>query len=340
MAQREVKLPAEGKVGHRWDTGAPICSPAEHQRIVQAYVDQEAARAPIVPPTAPPRRAPWQPSPTDPTELTISARALAKARGTVEDFARSYMPLLGLPVTDVLCFADSLYVVAASLYELDELNEQELDPSQAPAATALRTFLAGRGLLEDVQGTLNKGDVYWSLERQLGADWKRPPGVDDEEHEDNLPQQACRASASKSFDYHVLALLIAGLTGRKIDKQMMLFLGACFQLVEVEDDLKDYRKDHETGAFNIYAAFVRRYGADAPNHLRDWIGEREAYYLEARRAADLPDKLIRFHVERNEAQGGRGAGDGSRDRAVAYTGPDPTTFVVVNSNHRMLSQAI
>ena len=40
------------------------------------------------------------------------ARALAKARGTVEDFARSYMPLLGLPVDDVLCFADSLYFVA------------------------------------------------------------------------------------------------------------------------------------------------------------------------------------------------------------------------------------
>ena len=70
------------------------------------------------------RRAPWQPSPTDPTEPTISARALAKARGTVEDFARSYMPLLGLPVDDVLCFADSLYFVAGSLYELDELNER------------------------------------------------------------------------------------------------------------------------------------------------------------------------------------------------------------------------
>ena len=84
------------------------------------------------------RRAPWQPSPTDPTEPTISARALAKARGTVEDFARSYMPLLGLLVDDVLCFADSLYFVAGSLYELDELNERGGDPSQAPAAAALR----------------------------------------------------------------------------------------------------------------------------------------------------------------------------------------------------------
>ena len=102
-------------------------------------------------------RAPWQPSPTDPTEPTISARALAKARGTVEDFARSYMPLLGLPVDDVLCFADSLYFVAGSLYELDELNERGGDPSQAPAAAALRQFLAGRGLLDDVQATLDVG---------------------------------------------------------------------------------------------------------------------------------------------------------------------------------------
>ena len=77
------------------------------------------------------RRAPWQPSPTDPTEPTISARALAKARGTVEDFARSYMPLIGLPVDDVLCFADSLYFVAGSLYELDELNERGGDTTAA-----------------------------------------------------------------------------------------------------------------------------------------------------------------------------------------------------------------
>ena len=34
-------------------------------------------------------------------------------------------------------------------------------------------------------------------------------------------------------------------------------------LVEIEDDLKDYEKDVEKGAFNIYAAFVRRYGAAA-----------------------------------------------------------------------------
>ena len=112
------------------------------------------------------RRAPWQPSPTDPTEPTISARALAKARGTVEDFARSYMPLLGLPVDDVLCFADSLYFVAGSLYELDELNERGGDPSQAPAAAALRQFLAGRGLLDDVQATLDVMDEQVGLRRR------------------------------------------------------------------------------------------------------------------------------------------------------------------------------
>ena len=247
-------------------------------------------------------RAPWQPSPTDPTEPTISARALAKARGTVEDFARSYMPLLGLPVDDVLCFADSLYFVAGSLYELDELNERGGDPSQAPAAAALRQFLAGRGLLDDVQATLDVGYQYWTLERRLINDWKQPIG--DAAHEDELLRCACRASACKSFDYSVLALLVAGLTGRTVSKEMMLFLRACFQLVEIEDDLKDYRKDHEAGAFNIYAAFVRRYGAAAVIELPAWIAEREQFYIEAR--AVLTDEQLKFHVERNELQGGAG----------------------------------
>ena len=46
------------------------------------------------------RHAPWQAVPTDPTDATVSAKGLAKARGTVEDFARSYLPLLGLPIDD------------------------------------------------------------------------------------------------------------------------------------------------------------------------------------------------------------------------------------------------
>ena len=247
-------------------------------------------------------RAPWQPSPTDPTEPTISARALAKARGTVEDFARSYMPLLGLPVDDVLCFADSLYFVAGSLYELDELNERGGDPSQAPAAAALRQFLTGRGVLDDVQAMLDIGYQYWTLERRLINDWKQPIG--DAAHEDALLRCACLASSIKSFDYSVLALLVARLTGRTVSKEMMLFLGTCFQLVEIEDDLKDYEKDHEKGAFNIYAAFVRRYGAAAPDRLRVWIAEREKFYLEKRTV--LTDEQLRFHISRNEAQGGAG----------------------------------
>ena len=250
------------------------------------------------------RRAPWQPSPTDPTEPTISARALAKARGTVEDFARSYMPLLGLPVDDVLCFADSLYFVAGSLYELDELNERGGDPSQAPAAAALRQFLAGRGVLDNMQAMLDIGYQYWTLERRLINDWKQPIG--DAAHEDALLRCACLASSIKSFDYSVLALLVARLTGRTVSKEMMLFLGACFQLVEIEDDLKDYRKDHEVGAFNIYAAFVRRYGAAAVTKMPRWIADREQFYLDARAAAGLTDQQLRFHITRNEAQGGAG----------------------------------
>jgi len=87
---------------------------------------------------------------------------------------------------------------------------------------------------------------------------------------------------------------------------MILFLCVCFHLVEIEDDLKDYRKDYEKGAFNIYAAFVRRYGAAAVTKMPRWIADREQCYLDARAAAGLTDQQLRFHITRNEAQGGAG----------------------------------
>eukprot|EP00629_Pelagomonadales_sp_RCC1024_P005662 CAMPEP_0119292474 /NCGR_PEP_ID=MMETSP1329-20130426/44223_1 /TAXON_ID=114041 /ORGANISM="Genus nov. species nov., Strain RCC1024" /LENGTH=92 /DNA_ID=CAMNT_0007293315 /DNA_START=108 /DNA_END=383 /DNA_ORIENTATION=+ len=89
------------------------------------------------------KNAPWMPAASDPATPTISAKALAKARGTVEDCARSYFPLFGLPVDDVLCFADTLYFVAASLYELDEANERGVAPDGHPAQAALEQFLRG-----------------------------------------------------------------------------------------------------------------------------------------------------------------------------------------------------
>ena len=255
---------------------------------------------------APLRRAPWAPSPaTDPRNATISARALVKARGTVEDLCRSYFPIIGLPVDDILCFADSVYFVAASLYEIDELNEAgQMYLAAAPRA-ALEQFLEGRGLLSPrVRRSLARGDEYWRLERELVAAWRGPPG--DDYDENRLLGAAMRASSLKSFDYEVLTLIVLHLTNKPCDDALLDFLNLCFHLVEIEDDLKDYADDCAKNSFNLYRAFVRRWGPDAPIKIQtEVICYIEHDYLE-KRAASLSEETLRFHLARNEQQGGAG----------------------------------
>ena len=271
---------------------------------------------------APQRRAPWAPSPaTDPRNATISARALVKARGTVEDLCRSYFPIIGLPVDDILCFADSVYFVAASLYEIDELNEDgQMDLAGAPRA-ALERFLEGRGLLSPrVRRSLARGDEYWRLERELVAAWRGARG--DDAYENRLRDDAKRASSLKSFDYELLILVVLQLTNKPCDDALLDFLNACFQLVEVEDDLKDYADDCAKNSFNLYRAVVRFYGPDnALAGMQSWLYHLEVDYLEKRDAASLSEETLRFHLARNEQQGG--AGTAMAPESGAWNIPPP-----------------
>lgn len=249
-------------------------------------------------------RAPWRPHASDPTTPTISARALVKARGTVEDLVRSYFPLLGLPIDDVLCFADALYFIAASLYECDEANEAGGDPVGGGAWLSLEAFLSGRGLLcERVRAALDRGASYWRSERRLAAAWAAPVGGD--AAEDALLAEATAASAAKSFDYEVLVLVVGALANvrPRVLARLELF-NACFHLVEIEDDLRDYDADVASGAFNVFSAFARRRGRHAEVALRAWIARAEARYRAALGALDARE--LAFHVDRNEAQGGAG----------------------------------
>ena len=85
---------------------------------------------------------------------------------------------------------------------------------------------------------------------------------------------------------------------------LLPFLNACFALVEVEDDLRDYAEDLDRNTFNVYRAFVRRYDDAAPSKLLSWIVTLEATYLQLRTCLSEAD--LRSHLERNEQQGGAG----------------------------------
>ena len=218
----------------------------------------------------------------------------------------------------ILCFADAVYFVAASLYEIDEANERGDDDERARGA--LRRFLEGRGLLTNrIKTALARGDAYWRLERELAEAWRAPRR--DAAAEDALLEAALRASAAKSFDYEVLSLVVIGLTGDRGDRLRLLpFFNACFQLVEIEDDLRDYATDAaRPGAFNVYKAFARRHGAAAPDALRAWIRTREAAYVDAR--GILTDEQLEYHFRRNEQQ--EGSGPVMAPRSGRWDVPEP-----------------
>ncbi|KAJ1463242.1 hypothetical protein M885DRAFT_610256 [Pelagophyceae sp. CCMP2097] len=247
------------------------------------------------------RRRPWEAHASDPTERSVSARGLAKARGTVEDFVKSCFPLLGLPLEDVLAFGDVLYFVEASLYDADEANEA----GESASLGALYRFLDGRGLLDAaVREELDNGKRYWALEHDLVAAWRMPPAGPDEE--DELLRTAQTALRLKSFDYRVLLLITLRLVGRRDDPALLQLASSAFTLVEVEDDLKDYGADVASDAFNVYRAFTRRHRNDAPDRLLDWTRDLDAAYLDRRSEAKLDAQVLAAHLARNEQQEGAG----------------------------------
>eukprot|EP00198_Chlamydomonas_reinhardtii_P014440 XP_001703777.1 predicted protein [Chlamydomonas reinhardtii] len=57
--------------------------------------------------------------------LTISFKALQRSRQTLEDFSKTYFPYIGLKLPDdLLKYLDVLVWVEATIYQLDEDNEQ------------------------------------------------------------------------------------------------------------------------------------------------------------------------------------------------------------------------
>ena len=261
---------------------------------------------------------------------TLSHKSMQKARATLEDFALSVMPFHSLSTRDFLCFMDVLYFVEASLYEMDELCEELLENAGGAAGggsaltAALQSnqvlrscieFLQERQLFDErVQEQFELGLEYWALERELcsHAAFSEPGIAMTPDKAEMMVQKANRAISLKSFDYRVLPLLLYPLTGRSklantaAQEALTAWLSVYMQLVEIEDDLKDYHKDVRRNSFNLYRMYVRAYGARAPAQIRAFIAQLEVKYLHLRKQAELPLPLLAQHIKRNEEQCGAG----------------------------------
>lgn len=211
----------------------------------------------------------------------VSFAALDRARGTLDDFARTYLPLHNLAPVEIVRFLPELAFVESMIYEMDEDNERRAarlgpDPSEGrfESEGALLGVLHARGLLDDdVRFHLDCGKAYWALERSICRAMLRGERLDESE--------VLRAHELKSFDYRLLDCLLYKLTASAAEPTLGHFLRVDELLTDIADDLYDYEDDVVHGSFNVYRCFIHACGAElAPAKLAERIGVLEAQHAQ------------------------------------------------------------
>mmetsp|Transcript_16406 Transcript_16406/g.35189 ORF Transcript_16406/g.35189 Transcript_16406/m.35189 type:complete len:514 (-) Transcript_16406:184-1725(-) len=242
------------------------------------------------------------PAQTSPCEPSISLNALKRARTTLDDFSDFYFPIHGLPKTAFFRHLPLLVFVEASIYQLDEENEQiaRIVASTAPACSGgsassspqpckrsvLRRVLESHGLLsEKVANELQAGESYWQLERTLCAAMAAGQPIS--------KADVLRASSLKSFDYRVLHDLLRQRYKTHLDTTTSARLDAFLRvdecLTDICDDLYDYEKDVAANAFNVLRGLAHAVADAAPLELAAHISQLEAQHEALLRA--LPTRM-------------------------------------------------
>ncbi|GLC43652.1 hypothetical protein PLESTF_001616300 [Pleodorina starrii] len=245
-------------------------------------------------------------------QRTVSFKALQRARPTIEDFAKSYFPYLGLRLPDdFLTYLDVLVWVEATIYQLDEDNESltecgRLDQALvAEGIQGITEVLRQQGLLdEQLQRELKQGLRYWSLEQDICRRLLAAPRAL-QAPAALTAEEVLECHAAKSFDYRVLCLLLFRLARLPHDEALLSFLRLDEMLVDISDDLVDYEDDVLANSFNIFRCYIQLYGKEAELKLVERISSLEGQHgrLLAGLSEGAREHYWRRHREASEGQG-------------------------------------
>ncbi|KAG2437905.1 hypothetical protein HXX76_005521 [Chlamydomonas incerta] len=246
--------------------------------------------------------------------LTISFKALQRARQTLEDFSKTYFFYVGLKLPDdLLKYLDVLVWVEATIYQLDEDNEQltghggQSTEAASAGLDCIQAVLQRERLLDDrLRHELSQGLTYWTLEQRLCAALLAAPRPLQVPAAQLTSELVLECHSAKSFDYRVLCLLLFRLSGRAYDDGLLAFLRLDEMLVDISDDLCDYEDDVVANSFNIFRCYIHLYGREAEMKLVERIGALESQH--AKLLAGLPEESQRHYWSRHEeACDGQGA---------------------------------
>ncbi|GIL64075.1 hypothetical protein Vafri_18050 [Volvox africanus] len=249
----------------------------------------------------------------DPAAITtISFKAMQRARATIEDFSRSYFPYVGLSLPDdFFKYLDVLVWVEATIYQLDEDNEQLTETGlidHQPTAAGIKgicAVLSQQELMDEaVQRELQQGLRYWLLEQDICRRLLHAPRPLQTSAQ-LTAAEVLECHAAKSFDYRVLCLLLFRLTKKPYDEALLSFLRLDEMLVDISDDLVDYEDDVLANSFNIFRCYIQLYGREAELRLVERISSLEEQHgrLLAGLTEDMREHYWRRHREASEGQG-------------------------------------
>lgn len=220
----------------------------------------------------------------------VSINSIHRCQNTLQDFIRGYFALHGLHVDDMWYLIHILLWCEASLYHLDEINEDAIknttiEPPEKNACWALlETILTQEKCWDSaIKRELESGARYWHLERTLCRSLYPAPSMKDVE----------TAIIGKSFDYRVLHMIICKWTDKRVDSSLMDMLKLYEQMVETRDDISDYWDDEAQGSFNVLRMFCAMYGkgSGAGAKLSEYMKGVEQRY--ATKLKLLPDARAR-----------------------------------------------
>ncbi|CAM6035599.1 unnamed protein product [Sphagnum compactum] len=249
----------------------------------------------------------------------VALKDMERGRSTLEDYCRSYFMFHGLDVHDpvhVFRHLPVLMFVESFIYQLDELNEDQLRLSSLPVGElGLCTDNSLRSTEVDqinkshqagfqrqkIEEELKDGLQYWELEQSLCNAVSLGSQASLLNCFLSFPLNWCSGYKSlsllfaclyqikvedviqaiqlKSFDYRVLNLLMYHLQNQLVDEVHFQFLSISELLVEISDDLFDYEEDVVNNSFNILRMFLYIYGSqEGPIMLAKFIGKAEEEY--------------------------------------------------------------
>jgi len=154
--------------------------------------------------------------------------------------------------------------VEATIYELDELNEDQTrlgsdrpSPEFNRMHGVLVRVMQDKGLYDsEVKEELRQGMEYWKGERVVCK------ALSQQAADQFSLENAISVSVNKSFDYRILHRILCILEGKAYNSTLFEVMFYNEHLVDIADDLYDYETDVERNSFNILRCYVKKHGKD------------------------------------------------------------------------------